>query len=198
MEQNLSDPVIAEIREVRHRISARFDHDPAQLVGYYMELQMQYQDRMIGTAKARVSSGNRIVAGKQTFHTNSHGPDQDALQRGFAKTTALAQAFSGSAYVAVHGERNIQDCFEPLVGSAGVKELLKSKSVNLNDVEFYLLTECIAPVYDDPAPVFAPYDSLKYTLSLLQQEKYTALVYVPWTKRELDQFLEKIPDSVEI
>jgi hypothetical protein len=51
MEQNLSDPVIDEIREVRHRISARFAHDPAQLVVYYMELQKQYQDRLIETTK---------------------------------------------------------------------------------------------------------------------------------------------------
>ena len=51
MEQNLSDPVIDEIREVRHRISARFAHDPAQLVAYYMELQKQYQDRLIEIAK---------------------------------------------------------------------------------------------------------------------------------------------------
>ncbi len=28
-EKNLPDPVIAEIREVRHHISARFEHDPA-------------------------------------------------------------------------------------------------------------------------------------------------------------------------
>lgn len=51
MEQNLSDPVIDEIREVRHRISARVAHDPTQLVAYYIELQKQYQDRLIKTAK---------------------------------------------------------------------------------------------------------------------------------------------------
>ena len=51
MNQNLSDPVIDEVWEVRHRISARFAHDPAQLVAYYMELQKQYQDRLIETAK---------------------------------------------------------------------------------------------------------------------------------------------------
>ena len=51
MNQNLSDPVIDEVREVRRRISARFAHDPAQLVAYYMELQKQYQDRLIKTAK---------------------------------------------------------------------------------------------------------------------------------------------------
>ncbi|MFL6201990.1 MAG: hypothetical protein ACJ76J_22680 [Thermoanaerobaculia bacterium] len=49
-----SDPVIDEIREVRHRISARFDHDPAKLVAYYMELQKQYQDRLITGARQPV------------------------------------------------------------------------------------------------------------------------------------------------
>lgn len=51
MKQNQNDPVIDEIREVRHRISARFDHDPARLVAYYIELQKQYQDRLIKADK---------------------------------------------------------------------------------------------------------------------------------------------------
>jgi hypothetical protein len=41
------DPVIDEIREVRHRISARFGHDPERLVAFYMELQEQYRDRLL-------------------------------------------------------------------------------------------------------------------------------------------------------
>ena len=52
MKQNLSDPVIDEVREVRHRISARFDHDPAQIVAFYMETQKQYQDRLIETTQS--------------------------------------------------------------------------------------------------------------------------------------------------
>lgn len=51
MKQTQNDPVIDEIREVRHRISARLNHDPARLVAYYMELQKQYQDRLIETKK---------------------------------------------------------------------------------------------------------------------------------------------------
>lgn len=47
-----SDPIIDEIREVRHRISARFDHDPKRLVAHYMEFQKQYQDRLIETEEA--------------------------------------------------------------------------------------------------------------------------------------------------
>ena len=46
---NQSDPVIDEVREVRHRISARFNHDPALLVAYYMVLQDQYRGRLVVT-----------------------------------------------------------------------------------------------------------------------------------------------------
>ncbi len=51
MTQDQSDPVIDEIREVRNRISARFDHDPARLVAYYIKLQEQHQERLINTPK---------------------------------------------------------------------------------------------------------------------------------------------------
>ncbi len=48
-----ADPVIDEVREVRHQISARFDHDPERLVAYYMELQEQFRDRLIQAPKGR-------------------------------------------------------------------------------------------------------------------------------------------------
>ena len=52
MDPEVSDPVIEEVREVRHRISARVGHDPTRLVAYYIELQRQYQGRLIGTTHA--------------------------------------------------------------------------------------------------------------------------------------------------
>ena len=59
MKQHLSDPVIDEVREVRHRISARFGHDPTRLVAFYMEMQKQYQDRLIETAKSSQDRDNQ-------------------------------------------------------------------------------------------------------------------------------------------
>ena len=53
MTKEQSDPVIDEIREARHRISARFDHDPTRLVAYYMKLQEQHKDRMIDPSRAK-------------------------------------------------------------------------------------------------------------------------------------------------
>jgi hypothetical protein len=42
-----ADPVIDEVRQIRHEISARAGHDPARLVAYYIKLQAQYAERLI-------------------------------------------------------------------------------------------------------------------------------------------------------
>ena len=48
------DPVIDEIREVRHRISAKFNHDAASLVNYYIKLQQRHRDRLLDSTKSTV------------------------------------------------------------------------------------------------------------------------------------------------
>ena len=45
------DPAITRIREVRHRISKQFDHDPKKLVEHYMRLQEQHKDRLLDLAR---------------------------------------------------------------------------------------------------------------------------------------------------
>lgn len=57
MKQTKADPVIDEIRQVRHEISERFGHDPKRLVAHYMELQKQYEGRMIKTSKEVAPAG---------------------------------------------------------------------------------------------------------------------------------------------
>ncbi|MBV9108285.1 MAG: hypothetical protein JO306_02635 [Gemmatimonadetes bacterium] len=42
-----AEALIAEIRAVRHRISAEFGHDPHKLVAYLMEKQKEHADRLI-------------------------------------------------------------------------------------------------------------------------------------------------------
>ena len=49
------DPTIASIREVRHRISKQFDHDPKRLVEYYMQLQERHKDRLLDLARGEDS-----------------------------------------------------------------------------------------------------------------------------------------------
>jgi hypothetical protein len=42
-----ADDAIEEVREIRRKISERFDHDPKKLMEYYMELQKRHADRLV-------------------------------------------------------------------------------------------------------------------------------------------------------
>lgn len=48
------DEEIARIREVRHRISERFGHDPYRLVAYLMELQKEHPERLVPAPEPEV------------------------------------------------------------------------------------------------------------------------------------------------
>lgn len=39
---------LAQVRAARRQISKQFDHDPRKLIEYYMKLQQQYRDRLVG------------------------------------------------------------------------------------------------------------------------------------------------------
>lgn len=43
----ITDPTIEKIREIRHQISDRFQHDPKKIIEYYMEMQKKYKDRLL-------------------------------------------------------------------------------------------------------------------------------------------------------
>ena len=45
---------IAAIREVRHRISEQFGHDPYRLVAYLMELQKEHPEKLVPAPEAEV------------------------------------------------------------------------------------------------------------------------------------------------
>ena len=48
------DPVIARIREVRHRISEACGHDPRLLVEYYMKRQGEHTERLFKDGRETV------------------------------------------------------------------------------------------------------------------------------------------------
>ena len=54
------DPVIDEIRRVRHQISAEHDHDPRKLVEHYIEYQKRFGDRLVW----RTAEPSQVTADK--------------------------------------------------------------------------------------------------------------------------------------
>ena len=73
MKTKQNDPVIDEVREVRHRISERFGHDPDKLVAHYMQLQAKYRDRLIGMT-------NPALSGVQSAAEATLAADLDSAQ----------------------------------------------------------------------------------------------------------------------
>jgi len=53
------DEEIDRIREVRHRISEQFGHDPYRLVAYYMELQKEHPEKLVPAPDSEVEGKRR-------------------------------------------------------------------------------------------------------------------------------------------
>ena len=73
------EEIAAAIREVRHRISERFGHDPYRLVAYLMELQKEHPEKLPDPKRLLLGSGTQtrfiqVEAASQLAH-----PDVEAL-----------------------------------------------------------------------------------------------------------------------
>ena len=53
------DEEIDRIREVRHRISEQFGHDPYRLVAYYMELQKEHPEKLVRAPDSEIAGKGR-------------------------------------------------------------------------------------------------------------------------------------------
>jgi hypothetical protein len=56
------DEEIAAIREVRHRISEQFGHDPYRLVAYLMELQKEHPEKLVPATQEGPGQERKRVA----------------------------------------------------------------------------------------------------------------------------------------
>ena len=57
----IQDAAIAQIREVRHRISEQYGHDPQRLINYYLELQRKFAERLLSDDDAKESEVNHPI-----------------------------------------------------------------------------------------------------------------------------------------
>ena len=60
-----SDPAIDHVRQVRHEISARFNHDPRKLTAYYMERQKRHAGRLVYSNPPAASQPEDKASGAQ-------------------------------------------------------------------------------------------------------------------------------------
>jgi len=132
------------------------------------------------------------------YHTVSHGPDREALKYGLKALIEIAIMKNHVGYIATHVKGNVQDGFSDTFGWKPIQKFLKSGHIHYDEVDIYLQTERKHPSIYIAGPVLSPYNSLHFTIGLLDEPKNTDLVYVPWMENELQNYLEKYPESVEI
>jgi hypothetical protein len=80
MKANEVDPVIDEIREARHRISARFGHDARRLVEHYLQKQDRHRDQPPG-AKVAEQEAVGLTSGCSGPSAPAAEPHRQALPR---------------------------------------------------------------------------------------------------------------------
>lgn len=56
-----NEPVLDEIRRVRHAISAKINHDPHRIVAYYAELQQKYKEQVVDLNAKADSAKSQII-----------------------------------------------------------------------------------------------------------------------------------------
>lgn len=52
-------PTIKRIRDSRHRISEKFDHEPQKIIEYYIEMQKKHKKRLLDNDK-EIKDSNRV------------------------------------------------------------------------------------------------------------------------------------------
>ena len=58
------EPLLDEIRRVRHEISAELGHDPRKIAAYYADLQRLHHDRLVNFSGEAVSTQQQTVPSK--------------------------------------------------------------------------------------------------------------------------------------
>jgi len=61
MKPATADPVIDEIRAIRHKISELCDHNPAKLVAYFQKIQAQYSNRLASSKPSDATTPSAIA-----------------------------------------------------------------------------------------------------------------------------------------
>jgi hypothetical protein len=61
------DPTITRIREIRHRISEKCDHDPRKVVDYYIAIQQKYTERLLSPEGEMSAETPITVSGEPVF-----------------------------------------------------------------------------------------------------------------------------------
>ncbi len=131
------------------------------------------------------------------FHTDSVGPDENALRTAFKKCGEIAQKKGYSKLgLAVPAKTNLYGMLSDLLGEDVINIFQRDNVLDLNGITIHLITRRVKPK-NFSGPVLAVHTALDQTKEIAKAAYCKELIYVPWTDEEGPEF-EKHFKSVAI
>lgn len=130
------------------------------------------------------------------YHSNSTGPDPNAFKIALKKSLNLALASTKAMKICVQMKSQLRGgTIEEAMGEDFVKDLIK-QDISAVGVTIKLETEKMTN--NTQMIILAPHVNQNYLDKLILKNGDAPVVYIPWTKEELNQYLAKYPNSTPI
>lgn len=130
------------------------------------------------------------------YHSNSTGPDPNAFKIALKKSLNIALASTKAMKICVQMKSQLRGgTIEEAMGEDFVKDLIK-QDISALGVTIKLETEKMTN--NTQMIILAPHVNQNYLDKLILKNGDAPVVYIPWTKEELNQYLAKYPNSTPI
>lgn len=137
---------------------------------------------------------------RNLFYTSSHGADPAARKRAMGKLLELAQRQEPrEAFLALPYKANLENYQgEGLLPDAALNALAKIGSATVQGVTIRLHVERGGRRLPARGPVLALDSNPSLLESVLNDDRATAVIFVPWTESELAAFRSANPAAEEL
>lgn len=132
------------------------------------------------------------------YHTTKTGPDIEDFQSAIKKAIDIAKDLENKeVLIAVPVLANIEGAIKQAFSENAFKQLKKKRHLKVEDVDIYLETKKSKSGFENGV-VLATYTGNEWLDELIGDYRTTEIVYVPWAKGELNNYLTNHADSEAI
>lgn len=137
------------------------------------------------------------------YHVRAHGDDSPAFTAGWSAAVQLAnQSPQKSLLIRIGLLANAKGIMANVLGEKFVKALIKDKIIRVNIqgivMEIFLEGDSTRKSDFRGGVVFCPWITLDSLDEMMRDRRTIDSVFVPWVSDELNEYLSRYPDSIEI
>ena len=138
------------------------------------------------------------MANPNFYHTGTTGPSEEGFVKGLQQAVKLAKSNgTNQVLLTVHTLSNLDGIIRAVLGEKVFKSFVKERILLAEGIAIYLETERTKSVFAHGV-VLAPFVSTELLTMLQSDYRATDIVYVPWTREELEAHETNHIESVAI